>query len=56
MVRLRLDNVIRYAESPAKIHALKALGYVEETEPASALPAEEKKDAEGSKAKALKSG
>mgnify|MGYP000904153777 FL=1 len=56
MVRLRLDNVIRYAESPAKIEALKALGYVEEPEPVSAPSAEEKKDAEGSKAKALKSG
>lgn len=55
MVRLRLDNVIRYAESPAKIDALKALGYVEEPEDAHA-PSAEKKDAEGAKDKALKSG
>jgi len=55
MVRLRLDNVIRYAESPAKIHALKALGYVEEPEVLKAPPAEEKA-AENVKPKAPKSG
>jgi hypothetical protein len=55
-MRLRLHNVIRYAKSPAKIHALKALGYVEEPEPASAPPAREKKDAQNAKTKTAKSG